>query len=118
MAGKATKTCCQSGRCKGESVATEAVSAYAISLKPDITLTLEQDFPAQYPKGSSAYSTNSADISRCFQKLYFFRFLEAARFFQGPAKKLNKLPLGCTGVYRTGSLGHASLFLTDAQSLV
>lgn len=45
-------------------------------------------------------------------------FPEAARFFQGPAEKLNKLLLGCASVYRTGSHGHAPVFLTDAQSLV
>ena len=45
-------------------------------------------------------------------------FPEAARFFQGPPEKLNKLLLGCASVYRTGSHGHAPVFLTDAQSSV
>ena len=87
MAGKTTKTCCQKGRCKGESVAKEAVSAYAISLKPAITLTLEQDWPAQYPKGSSAYSANIADISRRFQKLYLsLGFLRQLDFSKAPLR--------------------------------
>jgi len=52
------------------------------------------------------------------EALFISWFPEAARFFQGPAEKLNKLLLGYASVYRTGSHGHASVFLTDAQSLV